>query len=120
MRPTVGRIVNYHSEFDGTVQAAIIAHVWSDNCVNLSVLDLNGIPRGVTSVVQGTDKRQWEWPDYYTKTLCSAKQEEPVCERMLDISEEKGAKANISDLKTMGIQIHSYYFVKLLRINRDL
>lgn len=64
--PTVGRVVHYYrdprageSDFavndDGLPYAAIIAHVWSDTMVNLTVFDANGRPHSRTSVelVQG-------------------------------------------------------------------
>lgn len=47
--PTVGRIVHYYpklqSPFDDAAPlVAIIAHVWSDTCVNLAIFDPNGTP----------------------------------------------------------------------------
>lgn len=55
--PTVGRMLHYypngHEGFPcqvGRPLAATIAHVWSDTCVNLNVLDANGNPHGRTSV----------------------------------------------------------------------
>ena len=60
--PTVGRVVWYwppknatSSYADGGTQpfAALIAHVWSDTCVNLAIFDANGEPFGAptTSVL---------------------------------------------------------------------
>lgn len=44
--PTVGRIVHYYppGKWPPSTQplAAIIAHVWSDTCVNLMIFDANG------------------------------------------------------------------------------
>jgi hypothetical protein len=65
IKPTIGRVVWYTpSESDGrqlthspamTVYgdtlAAIVTHVWSDSCVNLTVFDSNGMPHGRTSVM---------------------------------------------------------------------
>ena len=60
--PTNGRIVWYHPSHHDTKEhhvpviahsdtlAAIITHVWSDTCVNLTVFDSNGTPHGRTSV----------------------------------------------------------------------
>jgi len=75
MKPTVGRMVHYnpHSSdpgFDssGTQRyAATIAHVWSDNLVNLMVIDPNGatFPRGSVTLVDPTyipTLGQCEWP----------------------------------------------------------
>lgn len=45
--PTVGRIVWYHPKGElphAQPFAAIIAHVWSDTCVNLAIFDANGKP----------------------------------------------------------------------------
>lgn len=56
IEPTVGRIVHFYrhgkTQKDAGEQpeAAIIAHVWSESCVNLSVFNANGESRGVTSV----------------------------------------------------------------------
>lgn len=64
MKPTIGRIVHFTS--DGTdVRAAIITHVWSDSCVNLSVFGPNGDSEGKTSVLFAEDRTQaqtWAWP----------------------------------------------------------
>lgn len=64
MKPTIGRVVYYHDENDGKECAAIVVHVWNDACINLATFDHNGNSKGVTSVVQGTDKRQWDWMPY--------------------------------------------------------
>lgn len=61
INPTVGRVVWFfpatnaaESGFarpdDGTPLAAIIARVWTDSCVNLTVFDANGVPHPRTSV----------------------------------------------------------------------
>ena len=63
IQPTVGRIVWYHPNLSdpggivpGTVQAAIIAHVWNDSCVNLGVFDPDGLPYSRTSVYLQQDE----------------------------------------------------------------
>lgn len=48
IQPTVGRVVyfyppGFNAETDQPL-AAIIAHVWSDTCVNLAIFDANGRP----------------------------------------------------------------------------
>lgn len=60
--PTVGRVVWFHplkapddlakfaQAHDGRPMAAIIANVWSDTCVNLAVIDPNGVMHQRTSV----------------------------------------------------------------------
>lgn len=56
--PTVGRIVLFHPEHNtrdsrfayAPTCAAIIAKVWTDTCVNLTVFDANGEPWSRTSV----------------------------------------------------------------------
>lgn len=58
IQPTVGRVVWYHPDRNSTESgfaagsplAAIIAHVWSDTCVNLAVFDANGKSHNRTSV----------------------------------------------------------------------
>jgi len=76
IEPTVGRIVLFwrhgKAQVDASEQpeAAIIAHVWSDSCVNLAVFDPNGITGNVTSVPliqDGEGKPHWffcEWMPY--------------------------------------------------------
>ncbi len=58
IEPTVGRVVWYHPgphehgpSPGGQPLAAHIAHVWSDTCVNLMVIDANGNPYSCTSVL---------------------------------------------------------------------
>ena len=56
--PTIGRVVWYHpsstdpgpSPGDQPL-AALVAHVWSDTCVNLAVFDANGTPYARSSVL---------------------------------------------------------------------
>lgn len=75
--PTIGRVVWFHPDprsaeagfashgdsikSPGTAQpyAAIVAHVWSDSMVNLTVFDANGMPHSRTSVclIQGDEPR---------------------------------------------------------------
>jgi hypothetical protein len=58
IKPTVGRVVLYHPAANAAeggfasaeTCAAIVAHVWSDNCVNLAVFDANGVAHSRTSV----------------------------------------------------------------------
>lgn len=77
IKPTVGRVVWYRpGNSDGLVAigdhplAAIIAGVWSDDCVNLAVFDANGIPHSRTSVLliqehhPRPDSRFAEWMPY--------------------------------------------------------
>lgn len=59
IKPSIGRVVWYHpTENDpggksssGQPQSALIAHVWSDTCVNLAIFDANGVPYNKTSVL---------------------------------------------------------------------
>ena len=62
--PTNGRQVWFHPNgslpdlaYMGLALAATVVHVWSDRCVNLQVLDANGVAHRVTSVtlLQDTD-----------------------------------------------------------------
>lgn len=58
IEPTVGRIVWYYPfpgepgpSAGGQPLAAQIAHVWSDTCVNLMVVDANGNTYSKTSIL---------------------------------------------------------------------
>lgn len=82
IKPTVGRIVHYHPTFsdqergmnftDTQPVAAMVACVWSDTCVNLTVFDANGYAHSRTSVLlhqEGNTKpgRGYaEWMPYQT------------------------------------------------------
>lgn len=67
MKPTIGRIVLFHPT-PAITQAAVIAFVHSDTCVNLAAFDTNGVASGKTSVQlvgEGQDKPEFgqfcEW-----------------------------------------------------------
>lgn len=76
IKPTIGRVVLFHpfpgSDLDQITprpphMAALVAYVWSDSMVNLTVFDANGTPHGVTSVelVQdGEDSRGGHWCEW--------------------------------------------------------
>mgnify|MGYP003494857881 CR=1 FL=1 len=54
--PTVGRVVWFYPKGHPSYAqplAAIVAHVWSDTCVNLAIFDANGrpMPEPPTSVL---------------------------------------------------------------------
>ncbi len=76
-KPTVGRVVNYHgSKTKGTPYPAIVTHVWSDDCVNLNVLNDGTYPipgvdsdaaLTVTSCQRGDELGQWNWMPYQLK-----------------------------------------------------
>jgi hypothetical protein len=56
IKPTIGRIVWFYPRGHKAGEqplAAIVAHVWSDTCVNLAIFDANGQPYtpGTTSVL---------------------------------------------------------------------
>jgi hypothetical protein len=62
IKPTIGRIVDYWP--DGFVEgeqprAAQIAYVWSDTCINIGFLYVDGVHGNATSVPlwQGEDER---------------------------------------------------------------
>lgn len=45
--PTVGRVVWFYPKGHNAASqplAALVAHVWSDTCVNLAIFDANGKP----------------------------------------------------------------------------
>lgn len=79
--PTPGRVVWYYPSKDDALQsfssvaagkplAAIVAHVWSDTCINLMVIDPNGnpAPRASVLLLQGDGDRPdhnfAEWMPY--------------------------------------------------------
>jgi hypothetical protein len=57
--PSIGRVVWFHPSITDHSLAsggdqplpALVAHVWSDTCINLAVFDANGKPHGKTSVL---------------------------------------------------------------------
>jgi len=73
-KPSLGRIVQYSQPAgearhnDERTHPAIITHVWSDTCVNLTVFFDNAAPEPRTSVCLRTDDADhnpnayWEWP----------------------------------------------------------
>lgn len=79
--PTAGRVVHYFANGGetslncrkGVPLGAIVAHVWGDRMVNLTVFDSNGIPTNRTSVtlVQEGDSipsgPYCAWMDYQKK-----------------------------------------------------
>lgn len=71
MIPSVGRTVHFFpgmSKHKGQPYPAVITHVWSDQCVNLHVLDDGSFPLGrptVTSVMKRNGdlaEEVWDWP----------------------------------------------------------
>ncbi|MGC8384997.1 hypothetical protein ACP3P8_23205 [Pseudomonas aeruginosa] len=58
IKPTVGRVLWFWpspedrcARIEGQPLAAIVAHAWSDTCVNLAYFDANGVHRHKTSVL---------------------------------------------------------------------
>jgi hypothetical protein len=73
IKPTVGRVVWYHAPLPPNhdqPNAALVAFVWSDTCVNLAVFDSDGVTSHQTSVYlwQGDGPRPsssyCEWMPY--------------------------------------------------------
>lgn len=67
MKPSLGRVVLYHGVIsNGAAEhPAIVTRVWSDTCVNLTVLPDFGAPELRTSVNQDESTVQatgWRWP----------------------------------------------------------
>ena len=63
MKPTIGRIVHY--VVGSAHHAAVIAHVFTETCVNLAVFDFNGTPYSRTSVAYSEEAQDgsWHWPE---------------------------------------------------------
>ena len=59
-RPSIGRIVLFRKA--GDTLPAIITQVWSQTLVNLTVFTDGGPTEPYSSVEQGDDERQWNWP----------------------------------------------------------
>ncbi len=93
--PTVGRVVNFFSSTNRKIDAgdrsqplvALIAHVWSDRCVNLAVFDMHGRPvpeppRAVRLVQPGdnrpVDEDFCEWMPYQVKKDTGSESGEPA------------------------------------------
>lgn len=54
IKPTIGRVVWFWPDIkneNNQPLAAVVAHVWSDTCVNLAVFDANGFASSRTSVL---------------------------------------------------------------------
>jgi hypothetical protein len=95
IKPTVGRVVWFYPhagdstlcQAPGEPLAAIIARVWSDRVVNLSVIDANGKqePRtSVTLVQDGDEKPQGyycEWMPYQKGQAAKTESLEQIVER---------------------------------------
>jgi hypothetical protein len=74
IKPTVGRVVFYTifgAQPEQQKHPALIAHVWSDSCVNLAVFDGNGVNYSRTSVLLiqddaplPPDGNYCEWMEY--------------------------------------------------------
>lgn len=69
-KPGLGRIVIYHfhdSELkdnnQGSKAPAMIVRVWSDDIVNLRVLNDGVAVEWKTSVVKGEGPGEWSWPE---------------------------------------------------------
>lgn len=87
IKPTVGRVVWYHPcETDPGPNpsdqplCALVAHVWSDTCVNLAIFDANGSTYSKTSVLLLQDEMERpganyaEWMPYQKGQAAKAEQ----------------------------------------------
>ena len=73
IKPTVGRVLWYYpGSTDAIAQikpeplAAIVAAVWSDTCVNLTVFDANGLTHNRTSVLLAQPETEKPAANYCT------------------------------------------------------
>jgi hypothetical protein len=68
--PSIGRVVWFYkfgktqSDAGEQPHAALVAHVWTDRCVNLACFDANGTPYASTSVtlLQGDEEPLGQTP----------------------------------------------------------
>lgn len=94
IKPTIGRVVWYHPEPNmEQPNAALVSHVWSDTCVNLSCFDANGSHYIATSVplVQDEDSQRprlnyCEWMPYQKGQ--AAKQDEVSIHKIAKVCHE--------------------------------
>lgn len=95
--PTIGRVVWFTPENSDVLKprdhqplAAIIAHVWSDTCVNLAVFDSNGVSHNRTSVYLVQDETVMpthgfcQWMPYQKGQ--AAKTEQVIAEAAIKVS----------------------------------
>ncbi|MBV8666712.1 MAG: hypothetical protein JO269_09530 [Burkholderiaceae bacterium] len=83
IKPSIGRVVWFHPSLsdlslakgDGQPLAAIVAHVWSDTCVNLAVFDANGVSTSRTSVLLVQDDNPVPDGGYYCEWMPYQKQQ---------------------------------------------
>lgn len=79
IKPTVGRVVLFHPAINSVEPgfavygrgplAAIVAHVWSDDCLNLTVFDSNGAAHSRTSVPLIQDDALVPYQGYYCEWM---------------------------------------------------
>jgi hypothetical protein len=69
--PSIGRVVHYNVPEDerkncnyASVLPAVIVRIWSNECVNLKVLNDEKEDFWRTSVVLGDQEGEWFWPPY--------------------------------------------------------
>lgn len=69
MIPTIGRIVIYKPAISEKPQSnmaeelpAVIVRVWSEDCVNLKIINDGENDIWKTSVIKGDGEYQWHWP----------------------------------------------------------
>jgi len=76
IKPTVGRVVYFYDNSNPNPQAAIIAAVHTDTCINAAIFDSNGIPltyppRSIRLVQPGEERPPegpfCEWMPYQVK-----------------------------------------------------
>jgi hypothetical protein len=91
IKPTIGRVVWFHpsgSTEQDQPHPALIAHVWSDTCVNLAVFDSNGVSYNQTSVFlfpggEGKPSSQYaEWMPYQQGQAAKTEQLEKKLEEV--------------------------------------
>ena len=107
IKPTPGRVVHYYPSKSDNIPtngdeplAAHIACVWSDTCVNLMVIDANGIPHQVSSALllqddnPAPDAGYAEWMEYQKGQAAKTDELEAEIEGRADSSESESLQDN--------------------------
>jgi hypothetical protein len=93
IKPTVGRVVWYrpNGAIDKQPHAALITHVWSENCVNLAIFDSDGHPYQRTSVTllqAGDLVPQDSYAEWMPYQLGQARQTEALVKKLGELPED--------------------------------
>lgn len=111
--PTVGRVVWFHPEANmDQPYAAIIAHIWSDRCVNLAYFDANGNSRSATSVPLVQDEDRFAGPDaFYCEWMPYQKGQAAKTEQLQAVVEKTSPENAITENELVKLVKREEYVV---------